>query len=174
LSSVPSRGELYDWEQAHVLGRSDQDLAFYLELAERPGLSVLELGCGTGRLTIPVVESGADVVGLDIDPAMLGAARARHATVPLVCADMRAFAFGRAFDVVCAPYNCLQLLVDDTERQQCLESVVAVLAPGGVFAFEVRAIAQRRPRRCVRDAARWVAARPRAARHHLHPALRDH
>jgi SAM-dependent methyltransferase len=138
LSSVPSRGELYDWEQAHVIGRSDQDLGFYRDLIDPARGSVLELGCGTGRLTIPLLESGAHVVGLDIDPAMLHTARDHHASVPLLCADMCSFAFARPFAVVLAPYNCLQLLITSEGRRACVESVAASLAAGGVFAFEVR------------------------------------
>ena len=137
MSSVPSRGELYDWEQAQVIGRTDQDLGFYRDLIA-PGASVLELGCGTGRLTIPLADAGARIVGLDADPGMLVVARTRSAGVHLVRADARCFAFARAFDVVLAPYNFLQLLPDAEARTRCLATVTAHLAPGGVFAVEVR------------------------------------
>jgi trans-aconitate methyltransferase len=136
LSSVPSRGELYDWEQAHVIGRSEQDLAFVRDLID-PGATALELGCGTGRLTAPLFDSGRAVVGLDSDLEMLGAARARHAGVPLVCADARSFGLARRFDVVLAPYNFLQLLLTAGDRQQCMAMVTTHLAVGGTFAFEV-------------------------------------
>jgi SAM-dependent methyltransferase len=139
LSSVPSRGELYDWEQTHVIGRSDQDLAFHRHLIEeaRPRASVLELGCGTGRVAIPMHDAGVDIVGVDIDAVMLAVARARHATVRLACADARRFAFARPFDVVLAPYNFLQLLATTADRIRCLRTVAAHLAPGGAFATEV-------------------------------------
>ncbi|MDP9388928.1 MAG: class I SAM-dependent methyltransferase [Actinomycetota bacterium] len=69
--AFPTTSQLYDWELEHVHRRHDQDLAFYAELAARTGGPVLELGCGTGRLTAPL-----DAVGLDLDPAMLAGARA--------------------------------------------------------------------------------------------------
>ncbi len=47
------------------------DVAFYIEQARKAGSPVLELGCGTGRILIPVAEAGIDIVGLDNSPAML-------------------------------------------------------------------------------------------------------
>jgi SAM-dependent methyltransferase len=51
--------------------------AFYRELARRTDGPVLELACGTGRLTVPLARDGQEVVGLDASPAMLRAARAK-------------------------------------------------------------------------------------------------
>ncbi|MDQ3570196.1 MAG: class I SAM-dependent methyltransferase [Actinomycetota bacterium] len=126
-----SRAELYDWELAHVAGRLRQDLAFYSGLAPRGGGSVLELACGTGRLTVPL-----DAVGLDIDGAMLGVARRRGART-LVRADMRRFALARHFDLVVIAYNSLQLLVDDDDLVACLRCAASHLGPDGVIALEV-------------------------------------
>ena len=138
-----SRADLYDWELAHVAKRFDQDLEFYADAAAGRGGSVLELGCGTGRLTVAL---GA--VGLDIDPVMLARAR-RHGARHLVRADMRRFALARRFDLVAIPYNTLQLLEHDPglgpgQRGEpghgmlaCLRSAAAHLAPGGALALEV-------------------------------------
>ena len=51
-----------------------EDIPFYVEAAKDAGGPVLELGCGTGRVTIPIAEAGVDVVGLDSSEAMLDAA----------------------------------------------------------------------------------------------------
>ena len=126
-----SRADQYDWELAHVAGRFQQDLARYQDLAERTGGPVLELACGTGRLTGPL---GA--VGLDMDHAMLAAAR-RRGVRHLVRADMRSFHLARRFGLVAIPYNSLQLLVDDDDVLSCLRCAAAHLLPGGVVAFEV-------------------------------------
>lgn len=126
-----SRAELYDWELAHVTGRSRQDLGYYSALARRAGGPVLELACGTGRLTVPL---GA--VGVDNDPVMLGSARRRGAR-RLVCADMRCFALAGRFAVVAIPYNSLQLLVDDDDLLACLRCAARHLRPEGVLALEV-------------------------------------
>ena len=126
-----SRAELYDWELAHVAGRRSQDLSFYSGLAARTGGPVLELACGTGRLTVPL---GA--VGVDVDAHMLATARRKGAR-DLVRADMRRFALARRFGVVAIPYNSLQLLVDDEDLLSCLTCAVSHLRPGGVLALEV-------------------------------------
>jgi SAM-dependent methyltransferase len=130
---VLSRAELYDWELAHVAvarGRCE-DLAFYSSLTARTGGPILELACGTGRLTVPL---GA--VGLDVDPAMLALAR-RRGVRHLVQADMRRFALARHFAVVAIAYNSLQLLLDDDDLVACLRCAGSHLLPGGVLALEV-------------------------------------
>jgi len=139
LSSVPSRGDLYDWEQANVLGRSDQDLPFYLELALATGGPVLELACGTGRLTAPLGRAGFPVVGLDLDTDMLTVARRRCAGLPVwfVRGDMRAFALGRRFPLVVVPYNGLQLLLTPEDRHACFTAIADALGPAGRVAFEL-------------------------------------
>lgn len=134
MSSVPSAGDLYDWEVAEVARRGDDDVRWLAGLAGSG--RVLELACGTGRLGGPLVERGATVVGLDLDPDMLLVA-ARRPGVHLVRGDMRRFAFATAFDVVVLAYNGLQLLLDDDDRLACLRCAAAHLAPAGVMALEV-------------------------------------
>ncbi len=126
-----SPAELYDWELAHVAGRWDQDLVWYLDLAVGTGGPVLELACGTGRLT-----ERLGAVGLDIDPDMLAVAR-RRGVRHLVRADMRRFALAQRFARVALPYNSLQVLVEDDDAVACLRCAVSHLAPGGVLALEV-------------------------------------
>ena len=126
-----SRAELYDWELAHAARRTDQDLPFYSQLAASAGGPVLELACGTGRLTVPL---GA--VGLDVDAAMLAVARRRGAR-QLVRADMRRFALARRFALVVLAYNSLQLLVDDDDLLSCLRCAATHLLPHGALDLEV-------------------------------------
>lgn len=128
-------GERYDWECEHVLGRSDQDLPWLESVARQGGGPVLELACGTGRVTVPLARAtGLPVVGLDLDPSMLACARRRGAT-RLVRADMTAFALAPLFAVVVVPYNSIQL-VDGAARRRCLSAAAAALAPGGLVALE--------------------------------------
>jgi SAM-dependent methyltransferase len=136
LSFVPSRGELYDWEQRDVIGRDVQDLAFYAALTG-PGAAILELACGTGRLSVPLGREGKRVVGLDLDPSMLAVARRRDPSLQLVRADMRRFTLHRGFDLVVAAYNCLQLLLTDGDRRACVQTAARHLASKGVLAVEV-------------------------------------
>jgi len=110
-------GALYDAVPAYS---QRADIAFYREEAERAGGSsrVLELGCGTGRLTLPLAQAGHEVTGIDLSPAMLARAREKLAAEPrsvqdrvtLVEGDARRAELGQAssFDVVLAPFRVLQ------------------------------------------------------------------
>ncbi len=136
------RPRLYDWECREVLGRTIQDVAFWLDVINDASAAggVLELACGTGRVTLPLAAAGVAVTGLDNDPAALSLARRGrgHATWPLlIAADMRRFTLRCRFDAVIFPYNSFQLLVAGADVSACLGEVRRHLAPGGIFAMEV-------------------------------------
>src|SRR3954449_13628218 len=106
----------YDWENAQTLGR--RDVPFWQRVASRAEGPVLELGCGTGRVSIPLAEAGVDLVGVDRSAPMLSrlhaaSARARRAGyVKAVRGDIRDLPFAsRAFSMVLAPYGILQSLL---------------------------------------------------------------
>jgi SAM-dependent methyltransferase len=138
---VPDVAALYDWECRHVLGRLDQDVGFWLDRAREAGDPVLELACGTGRLTGALAQRGVDVVGLDNDRAMLAAAVASSKSggsrPVFVAADMRRFALARRFRLVFVAYNSLQLLADLAEMTACLRLAREHLAARGFVGVEV-------------------------------------
>ena len=133
----------YDWENARTVGR--RDVRFWRSLAEQWGGPVLELGCGTGRVSVPVARSVDGVVGLDRSDAMLDQARRRlrrgrvEGRLRLVRGDVRALPFRAAsrFQLVMAPYGVLQSLVRDRDMRDALLSVISVLRPGGTFAIDL-------------------------------------
>jgi ubiquinone/menaquinone biosynthesis C-methylase UbiE len=103
----------YDWENAQTMGR--RDVRFWQRLASRTAGQVLELGCGTGRVAIPVAKAGARVVGIDRSESMLARARKRvrrskiQGSLALVRGDVRSLPFGAGdFALVAAPYGILQ------------------------------------------------------------------
>ena len=121
-------------------------LDHYLRVAHASAGAVLELACGTGRLTIPIAQALADdatrpVVGLDLVPAMLDAARRKAADaavdVELVEGDMRRFALGRRFGTIFVAFNSLLHLTTNDALSECFTRVREHLAPKGVFAFDV-------------------------------------
>jgi SAM-dependent methyltransferase len=118
------------------------DIPFYTELARQAatqGESVLELGCGTGRVTIPMAKTGASVTGLDSSPAMLEIATAKAArenvAVRFVEGDMAAFELGQSFGLVTIPFRSFLHLVSDEEQRGCLESIHRHLVPSGLLAL---------------------------------------
>jgi ubiquinone/menaquinone biosynthesis C-methylase UbiE len=131
----------YDWENARTLGR--RDVPFWRRVARRAGGTVLELGCGTGRVSWPLARAGVDLVAIDRSRPMLDrAARRRrsgaHAALRLVRGDIRALPFAaRRFAMVLAPYGILQSILSDKDLTATLDSVARVLRPGGTFGIDL-------------------------------------
>jgi len=133
----------YDWENARTVAR--RDVAFWQRLAAAQNGTVLELGCGTGRLSIPVARAGARLVGIDRSAPMLARARARLKRAGLsdrtllVRGDIRALPFhdGRGFDLVMAPYGMLQSLTSEADLKATLASIHRVLTPGGLLGIDL-------------------------------------
>ncbi len=132
----------YDWENARTFGR--RDVLFWQRLITARGGRVLELGCGTGRVTLPLAKTGAaQVTGIDRSAAMLARGRARlrrskSASAALIRGDIRHLPFAPAsFDTVLAPYGLLQSLLRERDLKATLTAVADVLAPDGVFGLEL-------------------------------------
>lgn len=77
--------------------------------------SVLDAGCGTGRVAREIARRGAEVVGVDLDPDMLATARRRAPQLTWIEGDLASIDLGRAFDVVIAAGNVMILLSPGTE-----------------------------------------------------------
>ena len=125
------------YEAIRALG---PDAAFYHQLAVEGGGPVLELGCGTGRVLLPIAAQGIACAGVDASPAMLEQFRQKpgSAAVALTLGRMESFDLGgRRFPLIFSAFRAFQHL--DTVEQQlaCLARVRAHLAPGGRFAFDV-------------------------------------
>lgn len=112
-------------------GSYDADLPLWEELASDRGGPILDLGCGTGRVTSHLVRRGHEVCGLDLDPALIaGLANAE-------AGDARDFALDRRFALALAPMQLVQLFADRKERIDCLRCVARHLTPGGLAAFAI-------------------------------------
>jgi SAM-dependent methyltransferase len=120
--------------------RSDTGVAFYSALAQEVGGSVLEIACGTGRVTIPIAKLGFPVTGLDIVPGMLAQARSKSLGLPVrwVEADARTFDLGEQFRLIFLTGNAFQAFVTNAEQAALLQRVRAHLGDEGLFAFETR------------------------------------
>ncbi|MER6524784.1 class I SAM-dependent methyltransferase [Streptomyces sp. NPDC001508] len=110
---------------------------FYLDLV-MSARSVLDVGCGTGRLPARARRAGHDgrLMGLDPAAAMLVQARRREPGVEWVLGDLRTRLWDGGFDLVVMTGHAFQTLVDDEELRLALHAVRAALAPGGRFVFE--------------------------------------
>ena len=116
------------------------DAAFYRALAQETGGPVLEMGCGTGRVLLPIAALGIPCVGVDASPAMLAALRAKNPppNVELVEGRMESVDLGdRRFRLVTSPFRAFLHLLDVPSQLAALANVRRHLAPGGAFAFDV-------------------------------------
>lgn len=119
---------------------SDTGVAFYSALAQEVGGSVLEIACGTGRVTIPIARLGFPTTGLDIVPGMLEQAKSKSAGLPIrwVEADARTFDLHEQFRFIFLTGNAFQAFVTNAEQAALLQRVHVHLHDEGLFAFETR------------------------------------
>lgn len=132
--------ELYDLEHAHLA----EDVDLYLRLAEIVGDPILELGCGTGRVLVPLVAAGHRVTGIDRSAPMLGRARSAIAAagvadrVTLIEGSMSDadHAPGGPFGLVLATLNGLMHLSSAREQRATLTAARRALDPRGMLVID--------------------------------------
>jgi SAM-dependent methyltransferase len=132
--------EFADPDNYDIEDDSDTGVAFYTALAQESGSPVLEIACGTGRVSIPIARLGFAVTGLDITPGMLARARSKSAGLPArwVEGDARTFDLGEPFRLIFLTGNAFQAFLTWADQAALLARMRAHLHNGGLFAFETR------------------------------------
>jgi SAM-dependent methyltransferase len=120
------------------------DLPFYVSRIPSANARVLELGCGTGRITIPLARYCGLIQGIELSKAMLeicraklGQASALAQKVSVKLGDITNFDLGTTFDLIIAPYRVLQNLETDGEVARLFRCVRSHLAQGGTCILNV-------------------------------------
>lgn len=130
--------ELYDLFRG---GDELDEVGLYTDVAAEQGGSCLDVGCGTGRVLIPLVQEGVEVVGVDSSPAMVTACKDRLVAEGLEAevhvGDMVDFDLGRKFDLVIVPGASFQLLDERDTALAALARLKAHVAPGGLLAMSL-------------------------------------
>jgi SAM-dependent methyltransferase len=124
---------LYDQEFA----TRTKEIPFYVRQARRIGGPVLEVACGTGRLTLPIAAEGIPITGVDVSPAMLARAREKSADIDWQLQDARSMELGRRFALVFMATNALQHLHDVDEVLTFLDRARTHLKPDGSLILDV-------------------------------------
>ena len=115
------------------------DLPLWEELAADAEGPILELGCGTGRVSLHLARQGYEVMGLDLDAELLAAFDERASRLPASAerGDAREFELRREFGLVLAPMQLMQLLAETAERASCLRCISRHLRDGGRAALAI-------------------------------------
>lgn len=137
--------DIYDSEREHAGLPHEGDVAFFAGLAARTGQRILELGCGTGRVALPLAEAGYEVTGLDLSAPMLERARENarmlspesQQRLQLVAGDMASFDLPGAFDLGIIAFRSFQMLLTPEDERRCLQAIHRHLAPGGRLVIDV-------------------------------------
>lgn len=144
-----AQARVYDCEYRDATA----DVSFFQARLAAEGLRgpLLELGCGTGRVAVPLALAGHRVTGIDISETMLDVARRRRRLLPAEVAarlrfcrkDMRTFAFPRRFGAILAPFSALAMITDAQGRGDCLGRCRAAMDPGGLLLVDLFAPRER-------------------------------
>jgi SAM-dependent methyltransferase len=127
------------YDTSPIVKQRTQDVAFYSNAGRKYGDPILELGCGTGRITLAIAEAGYRIVGLDISEKMLERAVEKRAAlrrearerVHLVQGDMTHFDLGEKFRTIVIPFRPFQHLLETEQQIGCLNSVRKHLGSNG-------------------------------------------
>jgi SAM-dependent methyltransferase len=142
---VDAYDAFYSGSEPHIAG----DVAFYERVAREfggeAGGPVLELACGTGRITLPLAKAGLHVTGVDRSEAMLTIARRKLAALPasvqerlnFVNQDMSALDLGGRFGFVFVPFRSFQALLTIDLQRKSLEAIRRHLEPTGRLALHL-------------------------------------
>jgi ubiquinone/menaquinone biosynthesis C-methylase UbiE len=128
----------YDWEFELICTRQKHDVKLWKSLAERYGSPILDVCCGSGRITQELAKSGYEVTALDNCPEMLEILEdKRLKNVKTVLADMRNFTLDRKFNFAFISYSSFQQLLNLEDQIDCLETIRKHLTEDGVLGIDI-------------------------------------
>jgi len=150
-SRAPQRQFSYDriarfYDHDMGLNAPTGDVEFYVKAGLKSTSKVLELGCGTGRIALPLVEAGCRVVGVDVSlPMLKEMSQKAFARLPAsqqtklssVCMDMKDLGISETFSLILCPYSAFTYLLEESDRSRFLSGVCELLSTEGRFILDV-------------------------------------
>lgn len=132
---------IYDANIYDAMNTNLDDLYFYKRwLPENKDAQILELCCGTGRLTLPIAKEGYDITGVDYTPSMLTQAKVKASEAGLeisfIEADIRTLNLPEKYDLIFIPFNSIHHLYKNEDLFKVLSVVKNHLKDGGLFLFD--------------------------------------
>ena len=142
MSHTNAEGFLYNGRHYDLLNKDFvEDIPFYLSQVRKYGEPVLELACGTGRITIPLAEQGIQIAGLDISDSMLAQAKKKTTekglNIEWIKSDFRDFNLDKKFNLIFLPFNTVAHLHDLKSIESCFSCVKRHLTDQGRFIIDI-------------------------------------
>ena len=133
------------YDDAYAVKPDLVDLPFYVDLAKQIGGPILEMGCGTGRVLLPIARMGIEIHGLDNAPTMLGILRERiqnepeqvRSQIALHQGDMRQFRGQKKYALVTIPFRPMQHMYTLEDQVAALKTGAFHLDDNGILALDV-------------------------------------
>jgi len=133
------------YDDAYAVKPDLVDLPFYVDLAKQIGGPILEMGCGTGRVLLPIARMGIEIHGLDNAPTMLGILRERiqnepeqvRSQIALHQGDMRQFRGQKKYALVTIPFRPMQHMYTLEDQVAALKTGAFHLDNDGILALDV-------------------------------------
>lgn len=126
----------YDLQHAELTA----DTVFYVHFARQAGGPVLEMGCGTGRILLPLIGAGIEVTGVDSSPAMLSVARRKLGDrIPLIKGDMRTVSLPERYSLIIITINTFMHLLTTADQLGALNNLARHLTPDGRLIIDLPA-----------------------------------
>lgn len=127
---------IYDGLNSHI-----NDLDFYKKwLPKNRNTKILELCCGTGRLTLPLVKDGFQIIGVDFTKSMLNQAISKakneNLSIEFILGDMRTLTLDEKFDAIFMPFNSIHHLYQNEDLFMTLNVIKKHLKPNGILIFD--------------------------------------
>lgn len=122
MTNYDNWAEIYD----ELYSEYKDDLSFYQEISSS-AKSILEIGCGTGRITIPLAMSGKTITGIDISSKMIeiatGKIKKPLPNLSFKVMDMTELNLNQQFDLIIIPFNGFQSLLNEFDQLKCLKKI---------------------------------------------------
>jgi len=135
-----SFADYYDWEFNIFCTEQQKDVEFWLDLAKEIGDPILELACGSGRITIPLAQAGYRITGLDYSSEMLKILynKSEHSeNLTILNSDMVNFQSEDRFKFIFISYSSFQQLLNRKDQIACLKNIHRHLSKDGILAMDI-------------------------------------
>ncbi len=141
-----AHAKYYDWEFNLICTNQREDIRIWKALAEEFGGPILELCCGSGRITQELIKDGHNIYAIDNSNEMLDILKAKNLqSLKILNSQMTTFKLDRKFKFVMISYSSFQQLLTLDEQIKCLNNIHDHLEDGGVLAMDIN------PRICEGD-----------------------